>query len=333
MDLNIEFLIHGVLASGQAFSKNKDSDYCKQFYATKKADVLLTVDTRRMPHGVCTYYNYLRYNNVSALREGSYFGMTVRIDSAFCKDVGGMYHILDSLFCKKIVGQILDCKDGKYTYKINSFDEVKPKLEKLEKDFLEIVQKFFPSEDYIPLSSVPKTSNQQVCKVYIGEMSAAIAEDCLRKGISLHVSPLFASKQLAAEQKKAATIQANADEKLKAAEKQYQKLKQEKDSEAENYEQKIDDLNQEIKEALEEANREHEILKNLEEIKFPLARLAELFGEPWPKEETTRRSKHEKKRRDFKKITVSPFVKDIIVVLIVIGLLFAIIYVFFKLIF
>ena len=119
--MNVEFQIHGVLDNGQSFWKQDDRDYYQTFYSPQAKNSLMTVEVLRRPQGVCTYYNYLRYNNVVSRREGSYFGMSVRIDGEYCADVRGMYDILDNLFEKKIIGRILIPTDkGKLKYEVRT---------------------------------------------------------------------------------------------------------------------------------------------------------------------------------------------------------------------
>ena len=119
--MNVEFQIHGVLSSGQKTWKQEDKDYYAQFYSDQAEDVLMTVEIVNRPHGVSAYYNYLRNNNILSARVGSYFGMTMRIDGAFCRDVKSIYMILDNLFNKMIVGSLLVPKGDKYEYAIDSF--------------------------------------------------------------------------------------------------------------------------------------------------------------------------------------------------------------------
>ena len=115
--MNVEFLIHGTLSDGQSSWKEIDVDYCLRFYTpTTTNEVMICEVEKHENGGISSYYNYLRYNNLTALsgRSGSYFGITVRVDGAICCDVVNMYHLLDTLFTKCIVGSILDIKNNDY---------------------------------------------------------------------------------------------------------------------------------------------------------------------------------------------------------------------------
>lgn len=147
--MNVEFQIHGVLSSGQKTWKQEDQDYYKQFYSDQTEDVLMIVEIVNRPHGVSAYYNYLRNNNILSARVGSYFGMTMRIDGAFCRDVKSIFMILDNLFNKMMVGPLLAPKGEKYEYAIDSFASQNDYLLQVEKQFSNMLNAFCSPQDFL----------------------------------------------------------------------------------------------------------------------------------------------------------------------------------------
>lgn len=190
--MNVEFLIHGTLSAGQSSWKDTDADFCRRFYVdSRQESVVMDVEVFNQK----TYYTYLRYNNVSVMqRNGSYFGITVRVDGCACTDAKGMFNILDSLFHKRIVGSILSVKDNKYVYSINSsFKEKDEELKLLENIFLKLFSAtFFSKDDYIEVKSA--ASNGKQVKCFCLEATQQTVADTLRSGGKISLSPEYPSK-------------------------------------------------------------------------------------------------------------------------------------------
>ena len=290
--MNVEFQIHGVLSSGQKTWKQEDKDYYAQFYSDQAEDVLMTVEIVNRPHGVSAYYNYLRNNNILSTRVGSYFGMTMRIDGAFCRDVKSIYMILDNLFNKMIVGSLLVPKGDKYEYAIDSFAAQNDILLQVERQFSNMLNAFCSPQDFFEISSV-YTSQGKKLSVNASEITIPMAVDTIKQRAKLYLSPIYQSK---AAQKKIAEVKAEADAfvadanaKIRAAENAHTKSKQKQEQEFENWKKERKALEeerdaaikgyQELEKKARRAELNTSISAKISEIKQPLIQLAGLMAE------------------------------------------------------
>jgi hypothetical protein len=274
--MNVEFQIHGVLAAGQSVWKQDDMDYYQTFYAQRSENVLMTVDTLQRPHGLCTYYNYLRSNNVVSAREGSYFGMSVRIDGAFCIDVRGMYDILDNLFEKMVVGKILlPIEGGRFKFAVDRFEDLSDYLTQLEQNFFGMYSAFFALSDFIQLNgaSLPKRYNVNPVDV-TPSLVKQLLNQHLKIGVSPEIAPISAQESI---RKARVDIERERQQLLASADNCNQELS--------NLLTEIDRLrqdNQRLTNSTQSSNRDGEINEMLRQIGKPLTRLSKFVGERYP---------------------------------------------------
>lgn len=290
--MNVEFQIHGVLSSGQKTWKQEDQDYYKQFYSDQTEEVLMIVEIVNRPHGVSTYYNYLRNNNILSARVGSYFGMTMRIDGAFCRDVKSIYMILDNLFNKMMVGSILVPKGDKYEYAIESFAAQNDYLLQVEKQFSNMLNAFCSPQDFFEISSA-YTSQGTKLSVNASEITIPTAVETIKQRAKLYLSPTYQSK---AAQKKIADAKAEADAavaaanaRIKAAEDAHSKSRQKQEQEYESWKKEKKALEEardaaihdyrELEKKVRKAELNTSINAKISEIKQPLIQLAGLMAE------------------------------------------------------
>lgn len=290
--MNVEFQIHGVLSSGQKTWKQEDQDYYKQFYSDQTEDVLMIVEIVNRPHGVSTYYNYLRNNNILSARVGSYFGMTMRIDGAFCRDVKSIFMILDNLFNKMMVGSLLVPKEDKYEYVIDSFAAKNDYLLQVEKQFSNMLNAFCSTQDFFEISSA-YTSQGMKQSVNASEITIPTAVETIKQRAKLYLSPTYQSK---AAQKKIADAKAEADAavadakaRIQAAEDAHSKSRQKQEQEYESWKKEKKALEEERDAAIQDyrelekkvrkAELNTSINAKISEIKQPLIQLAGLMAE------------------------------------------------------
>ena len=290
--MNVEFQIHGVLSSGQKIWKQEDQDYYKQFYSDQSEDVLMIIEIVNRPHGVSSYYNYLRNNNILSSREGSYFGMTMRIDSAFCQDVKSIYMILDNLFNKMIVGKILIPKGDKYEYAVDSFATHNDYLTQMEMQFSNMLNAFCSQQDFFEISS-SLTSQGSKLSINASEITIPIAAETIKQRAKLYLSPTFQSKlaqKIIADAKaEADAAVADANARIKAAEDAHSLSKRKQKQDFENWKKEKKDLEQErdnaihdyeeLKKKVKIAELNTSINAKISEIKQPLMQLTDLMAE------------------------------------------------------
>lgn len=290
--MNVEFQIHGVLSSGQKTWKQEDQDYYKQFYSDQTEDVLMIVEIVNRPHGVSTYYNYLRNNNILSARVGSYFGMTMRIDGSFCRDVKSIFMILDNLFNKMMVGSLVVPKGEKYEYAIDSFASHNDYLLKVEKQFSNMLNAFCSPQDFFDISSA-YTSQGMKQSVNASEITISMTVETIKQRAKLYLSPTYQSK---AAQKKIADAKAEADAavadanaRIQAAENAHSKSRQKQEQEYESWKKEKKALEEErdaaiqnyreLEKKVRKADLNTSINAKISEIKQPLIQLAGLMTE------------------------------------------------------
>lgn len=290
--MNVEFQIHGVLSSGQKAWKQEDQDYYKQFYSDQTEDVLMIVEIVNRPHGVSTYYNYLRNNNILSARDGSYFGMTMRIDGAFCRDVKSIFMILDNLFNKMMVGSLLAQKGEKYEYAIDSFASQNDYLLQVEKQFSNMLNAFCSPQDFFEISSAYTSQGMKQC-INASEITIPMAVETIKQRAKLYLSPTYqskaAQKKIAEAKAEAEAAVADANARIKAAEDAHSKSRQEQEQECESWKKEKKALEEarnaanqkyrELEKKVQKAELNTSINAKISEIKQPLIELAGLMAE------------------------------------------------------
>lgn len=290
--MNVEFQIHGVLSSGQKTWKQEDQDYYKQFYSDQTEDVLMIVEIVNRPHGISTYYNYLRNNNILSARVGSYFGMTMRIDGAFCRDIKSIYMILDNLFNKMMVGSLFVPKGDKYEYAFDSFANQNDYLLQVERQFLNMLNAFCSPQDFFEISSA-NTSKSTKLSVNVSDITIPIAIETIKQKAKLYLSPIYpskaAQKQMADAKAEADAAVAAANARIQAAEDAHSKSRQKQEQEYESWKKEKKALEEardaaihdyrELEKKVRKAELNTSINAKISEIKQPLIQLAGLMAE------------------------------------------------------
>ena len=121
------FSIHGVPYGSQSWGDISDSEYLRSFYNSVSASNVPTqmiVDIRYSGNTICTYYHYLMLSNVDDCksRPGSYFGMTICFEGAYCSDFVKLYNLFSACFKQVVLNSILIHSGERYTYALEDFD-------------------------------------------------------------------------------------------------------------------------------------------------------------------------------------------------------------------
>ena len=107
-----EFVFHGVPQGHDSWGTTGDR-YYESFYGIgdfcKGAKTVLIVEIRKDVTGFCSYYTYVRPQNVVAQggRTGSYFGMSLKIEGQYCTDVYSLFQLCSLLNNQIMVLQLL----------------------------------------------------------------------------------------------------------------------------------------------------------------------------------------------------------------------------------
>lgn len=148
--MNAELYIHGPRHA--IYGKRDEDAYFQGFDNSKiKDDIRFTVEVRKNENKLYTYYNYLRYANVTDIagRTGAYIGLTLRLD-AYYANLNIVYTILNSIFSKSVVGTLVRQTSTGYQYNVDNFEHSKTEiLDKIEKPFGTILANIMsPQEVY-----------------------------------------------------------------------------------------------------------------------------------------------------------------------------------------
>lgn len=290
--MNVEFLIHGVMSSGQTWWKQTDTDYYKQFYSGQAENNLMIVEVINRPHGISAYYNYLRNNNIQATREGAYFGMTVRIDGAYCLDVRTMYRMLDNLFNKMVVGTILKpTTDGRFEYAVPSFEAAKDKLERIEKQFSAMFTANLTQSDLTAISAAQVSKGTRI-NINPLEADSQTVKNVIMQNAKIYTSPAFPSKEsqksIEAAKAQAAATASDAKNQINAANEEtnrqraanntlQQQIRQ-LTSERDTAKGEIQQLQQKIK----QQGSDRQLKEEMAKIQQPITRLASMMSARFP---------------------------------------------------
>lgn len=310
--MNVEFLVHGTLTGGFACWPGIDRNYCSKYYRSYCKGVFLKVEILKNGDGkLCTYYNYLCYNNVSSkIRPGSYFGMTVRIDGVACCDLVRMFYLLDDIFSKKIVGAILKANKEGYIYTCDSFEEKEDGLNEIKGIFARMMEAtFVGADDFCKLPLSLESSGQEY-RCNPQDLTRSQAKQHLFDGHIISISPeqpakvyLKRENELKAERdrisQKAKSDSLRMEQEIKAKESHYQSRYDQLEAEKESLEKQLKEMTANYQKKVQEL-KNHQLNANIQrtaqELKEPLIKLAGLMAERFPENDCAPHRVADKKR-------------------------------------
>ena len=152
--MNAELYIHGPRHA--IYGKRDEDAYFQGFDNSKiKDEIRFTVEIRKNENKLYTYYNYLRYSNVTDIagRTGAYIGITLRLD-AYYANLNVVYTVLNSIFSKSVVGLLVKQTSSGYQYNVDNFESSKNEiLDKIEKPFGTILANIMSIQEVFQLDS------------------------------------------------------------------------------------------------------------------------------------------------------------------------------------
>ena len=152
--MNAELYIHGPRHA--IYGKRDEDAYFQGFDNSKiKDEIRFTVEIRKNENKLYTYYNYLRYSNVTDIagRTGAYIGITLRLD-AYYANLNVVYTVLNSIFSKSVVGLLVKQTSTGYQYNVDNFESSKNEiLDKIEKPFGTILANIMSIQEVFQLDS------------------------------------------------------------------------------------------------------------------------------------------------------------------------------------
>ncbi len=197
--MNVEFFFHGVPAAFSEWGTTKDS--MQRFYNVKNVaeNVRFSIEVSSTDNGYCTYYSYLRYNNFAdhTGRTGSYFGLTIRFDNEYCKDVENLFALCDVAYNTQVCNQIVRQHGNVTQYIIANFLEKQTILQQICNTLLDKIGGL----TFAPIAPTLITSGQlsAVSRFNLNETNSSYFWQSLKNASQVLVSPNYTlrDKQIA----------------------------------------------------------------------------------------------------------------------------------------
>lgn len=160
--MELKFFLSGVPMGENLWGDKLESPYFSTLYVPSRENFRFDIRLRKNGDKIYAYYHYLVYNiiNDSDGRDGSYIGLTVRLDS-YCSDFKTIYEVLDIIFNKKIVGSFLKwIKGDRLQYTCQLFDKKSAELAELEKTIRNLLGTLLQTSDF---RTIPKMPSNHGC--------------------------------------------------------------------------------------------------------------------------------------------------------------------------
>lgn len=214
--MTVDLILHGVPNGHDLWGVSNDSHYFSTFYIQKNEKEHMSIETRKVDDKSYCYYNYLKYNGVTANdnRAGSYLGITLRID-AYYKDVVNMYHICEVVY-KSLFDILLVQNGAGIKFNVARFNDVDSKLKDLHKKVISLIQLTARSSDFVTIDGKFFQNNGQSPKAFLLDCTPDNVYQALLKYGKIEISKHYQS--------------ANEKAKMKSVEDQYSATVAQKDS-------------------------------------------------------------------------------------------------------
>ena len=283
--MTVDLILHGVPNGHDIWGANDDSHYFSTFYVQKDEKEFLTIEARKVAGKTYCYYNFLRYNGVTASdgRAGAYIGITLRFD-AYYKDIANAYHLCEIVF-NNLLDTILVKNGENVKFKIAKFNDTGHELNEIKKKVINLINLSATGKDFSTISSSFFNNEGKTIKAFLLDCTQANVLDALLKYGKIEVSKYFPSvneaKRLKDAEKRCNDVVAQKNIELKDANKQKDNLKEERDrlhGDVKSRDNEINRLNGVVSEkesiiknneaAIKEVNvlkaKEHELNKSLQ---------------------------------------------------------------------
>lgn len=160
--MELRFIVSGVPAGENLWGEQKDDTFLGTMYVPSKQSYKFDIRLNKSENAIYAYYHYLVYNNINDFegRDGSYIGLTVRIDR-YCTDYKTIYNVLDTIYRKKIIGTILQpVNGGRYQYTCQTFEKKDSELKEIEKFLRANLGTVLVADDFKNIPSLPNGKGQ-----------------------------------------------------------------------------------------------------------------------------------------------------------------------------
>lgn len=307
--MNIDLILAGVPKGEDYYGPLEDRNYYATFYTgSKNEDSRFLVEVRQSGNKPYCYYNYIKFNTVdSETRGGGFFCLAMRTDM-YCKDVVRIYHFLDIIFNKYVLNSILLPASQGYRYQITKFDSKIQEIAQMQKVLIDLLQMSFSNSDICLIDSAFNLKKKPGLEVNFSDCTNDNLLAAIKKyaSISLSTTALLnrernaqqtyesrLSNSLAAKEQEVANLQNELSQKVTQC-KKYQ-------TEISDRDRQIQQLSNEIKAKdaeLKQISVRKDVSQIIDQIKDPIARLANYTGHSLQHSRQDLYSTHEEEREE-----------------------------------
>ena len=248
--MTVDLILHGVPNGQDIWGVSNDTHYFSTFYVQKDEKELLSIETRKVSGKSYCYYNYLKYNSVTASdgRAGAYIGITLRFD-AYYKNILNVYHL-----CEIVYNNLLDTiliKNGENVkFEIAKFEDAEDELVEIKKKIFNLINLSATAKDFTPINDSFFSNDSKTVKAFLLDCTPDNVMQAIIKYGKVEISKYYqsineAKKLKSLEERHIATI-AKKDEELQISNRQTEYLRLEQNrlqNELENKNDKIRELN------------------------------------------------------------------------------------------
>ena len=194
-----EFVFHGVPQGFDVWGTSGDS-YYESFYnildTFKNAQSAFVVEIRKDSNKFCSYYSYIRPQNVIAGggRTGSYFGMSLKVEGNYCTDVHSLFNLFDTIYTQKISGRLLSNNENSERYLIANFKDVDGELTEISKLAISQIVANFEGDFEVIDSTFTKQNASKSVYYNINDVNCETFFNATKIYGKVYVSPVYTSK-------------------------------------------------------------------------------------------------------------------------------------------
>lgn len=155
--MELKVFLSGVPMGENLWGDLNDNSYFGTLYVPSKENHKFDIRLGKSTDKIYAYYHYLVYNTINDYegRTGSYFGLTVRLDS-YCIDYQTIYDILDVVYRKKICGFLLkEANGGRLQYTVPVFEKKTNEIQEIEKFIRTTLGTTLNSSDFRNIPTMP----------------------------------------------------------------------------------------------------------------------------------------------------------------------------------
>ena len=263
--MTVDLILHGVPNGQDIWGVSDDTHYISTFYVQKDEREYLSIEARKVAGKSYCYYNFLKYNGVTASdeRAGAYIGITLRFD-AYYKDVLNVYHLCEIVY-NNLLDKILAKNGDNIKFKIAKFEDAEQELTEIKKKMFNLLNFSATAKDFTPINDAFFKNDAKTLKAFLLDCTPENVMQALvkygRVEISKYLPSVNESKRLKSVEERFNAIIAQKDIDLQNANSQIGDLT----SERQRLQSDLQDKTKEINELNSLISEKEDTIKNNEE--------------------------------------------------------------------